>query len=733
MKIVSAERGSALVLVLFFVVLIGLLSTPLLFSTRQGQLNTIRGEQSERAYYLAETGALIAQRALYEAVRHEQYRLTPDHLNSIIQRISAVPDVLYDSASPQVTLEGGANDNLQLVSTGQSKAISRTIRLNFNVNPGTPGDGADKYSVPGGIFGQEAVTPTITAGKLQIFKRPDGDIIAQDDTVPKAKYDADFTEYFNAQFNQKPAPLDPVAIPAASPLRVPETPLNVYTYTNPDTNKLMLKAGSLASYALSPGSSNPVCTPSAGSVIIDLSNSDPINCDIVSGGDITINSNWNNLTVNGNIIAAGKITFNTNWANAVTVKKNIISGKTLSVGNMSGKFHVVNGSMSSKENILFEQMSALEIGESLISGFLSTANADSTGIKFNQIGDRLSIGKDLSSQGYIYFSKQLGGWGTENKIGQALLAGKGVYFEGFRRLAIGSPNNSLSMFRSQGTVTFNANWDKLEIWGPIAADKDIFFNSSVNDMTVHGAIRSDGRITFNNTVSGLTVQGPIAATGHVMFNNTLSSARVSGSISSKGSITFKSTVGGLNLLGAGSSILAGSDILFQNTITGLTVPGSLGSDGSITFANTIAGTEIGGSIYSGGTLTLSNAVDGLQIKGSIYTNSTVIGSSNTFPNMTVDGTFLSKGSIEFNNSITGLKVGSYMATMGDINFKKDIGGSPPSFGGLSAGRQIGVFPSYYGNPEFRNRTVVRVKRNPPTGGGSPSSPPTIEFGGWQAR
>jgi hypothetical protein len=701
MKIKQNERGAALILVLFLVAIIGVLSAPVILSMNQGVTNTVKGETAEQAYYTAETGALIANRILYEAVERNKINMSPANITRLVTDLNAQGNLLYNGTIkatrptwniPNInTVTNDCSSGFQLSADGTSTRahINSTKEVILTLKC-TQGSGTQQttsvYTDPAtGIFGVEgvgiAMTPAPSGNPTGENKlsTPSGTNIALNKTVNNAQYTTQFTTYFNEQMATRPLPKDPLTPLIPFPVALSGNTLSV-NYRQPVLYDSTLNIVP-ASYALTPGtrtvnSSQGTSVLSKGNITISGNNQTiTIAGDLVSGGDIILDCGTCIINVTGNMVAKNEIRMS-NWNETINITGNMVSGGRMTFNTVA--LLSVGKSISSLKNIDFTNtLERLNVSDSVIVG---TPDAGNDGIKFSSINE-LKINGYFSSLTAINFSNTLGNIAPPNKVGLSIIAGKDFIISGFTRLDVGKSISSLT------------------------------------------------KVNFSNILDTINVlDGSIISGGDIVFN-AVKNLNVAGDISSKAKINFSNTIEFLKMTGSGSILSSGETVF--NAIKDLTMSGSISTPSNINFSNTIEKMAMTGSIYSGGTLTF-NAITNMDT-GNIY--ATTINTNNTITDLDITGSILTLGSLNF-QSIGSMTVTNYMGAIGNINFNNGIGNTPkPLLGGITSGGSIN-FPSW---AQWDNNSWINLQYTPPANATSsgntstePATNPTISVGSFSS-
>ncbi|WP_207952938.1 hypothetical protein [Paenibacillus agricola] len=695
------ERGAALILVLFLVAIVGLLSTPLIMSTLQGANNTVKGETKEQAYYIAETGALVANRIMLEAVGRavDPINLGPNNVARMVEDLNAQGNFLYNNTNKPVwtiPIVGArdCSDTFAINSAGTSNRAHITSTQNINltlvctqaiaqaVTPiptptPTPTPTQSKYTDPAtGIFGAEgvsgAITPTPSYYGAPVgysedkLGSQDGTSVTRIKTITAQQFATQFNEYFDAQMVIRPLPREPLTPLIPFPLTLSGNTLTV-NYRQPVVYDSTLNIVP-ASYTLTPGtktiSSSQSSALHTGNITISGSNQTvTITGDIVSGNDIILDCNNCIINVTGNMVAKNEIRM-TNWNETIQISGNMVSGGQMSFNTVA--LLSVGRSLSTQKNIDFTNtLNQLNVKDSVIVG---TPVSGNDGIRFSGI-DALKIDGYFSSLTAINFSNTLGNIAPPNKVGLSIITGKDFIINSFTRLDVGKNISSLT------------------------------------------------KVNFANTLDTINVlDGSIISGGDVVFN-AVKQLHVAGDISSKLKVNFSNTIEYLKMTGSGS-ILSGSETVF-NAIKDISMTGSISTPGNVNFSNTIEKMAMTGSIYTGGTLTF-NAITSMDT-GNIY--ATALVTNNTISDMDIKGSILTKGSLNF-KSIGNMTVSDFMGAIGSITFSSGLGTSPkPLFGGITTGGNIN-FADWAKNDK---NAWINLEYHPPanaTAGGGTLPTPT---------
>jgi hypothetical protein len=719
---IANERGSVLILVLFLVVVIGVFTAPLLLTTNQGQTNAVRGENAERANYMAESSLAILKRALI-VMNPPSPAVQLTQLNQFIHTINNSNLVIrYDGRDYSPGLADAivnANGFVEVTSTGSYgnvAAAAKNVAFTFMLSNSAT-------NAPPGIFGENLVIQGATAADLTKFKTPTASSVPAADTnteyVP-ADFRTELNDHFTKVWLDVPAAETPDTFTAST-----TTPISAvgylagayHTCTNGDYTY------NTSSTSVSPSPSRK-CT---NNISIDSQNRTMvINGDVIAGNNITINGAEANITINGNLVAGGTISCSGNKISKLTVTGSIIATGNI---NFSGCYFDAN---------------SVTVGSESSLGSISSNND----ITFQQI-------KGLSVYGSITAARNIIFKDTETKL----------YVK-----------NNISS--STGTITFDGNLKALDVDGSIIAPGNIYFKLVDNHATIDGDISSNSAITFSDNVNGLVVGGSIKSQGAMLFQNVIQAygsqvTEVKGNISSNSTLTFNTNVSGLKV---GGSIKSLGNLLFRGVIqkagsNATTISGNISSKGTV-FFNTnldyvvLEGSLIGNGITFNGTPQNNTIIKGsiyntspeldlvfktnvdFNITGSIYSNRGVdFQNQLTINKLDIDGSLYAKKNVNFSGNIENLDIeGSLMSQDEQVNFRSQINkmrvddfiaaGKKVTFQGISGNSVTLGGISSYDKVDFNGNVNGRITIDYSAPGeyasGSSSSPGSakIQFGSW---
>lgn len=711
------EKGSSFLLVLFLVFLIAAVTAPLLLTVSQGQLFSIRGENTEKAYYTADSGAAIFKRALQEAYRsNSNFVLKETHINTVIDQINnniSNSDLPIEVSHVKPGLVGEFIRGYQVTMKGTAGAErvqrDKTITLNFFTYDPVSSQG----EIPG-IFGRELTVQGPSAAFLmEYFRLPDNMQLTSADfelDYKTPQFMQELDEHFAMVMNASDRPS--ARMPSAS--LVPEQPLKAADFL-PASYASCSDPFNQASTA---GSPLPGRSCSGNVTINGQNKTMVIQGDVMASGDITLNAMDGNVIVNGNVVAGG----------------NIGCSSKLSRLTITGHL-IANGSINM--NCLIENNDSLMIG-----GTVSSTNGDITftnrikgiaidgsltaknNIVFSDIDNKLQVKQNISSStGSIQFN----GSNTYGlTVGQSVMAAGPISFRTVHGPTIGSH------IMSGGTITFSDQVNGLYAGGSIISQGNMAFgliqSYGGKRSEVNGDISSNGSLTFNDHVSGLITGGSIKSRGSVVFaRNIQQGSQIGGDISSLSGITFKGNLDGVVVRGS----IIGDGITFeQHPQAGTIIHGSINSYSSVNFYQNVDFT-VGKSIYAERDITIASGktVNKLYIGDSMYANNDIFFGGNV-DNLVVQGSVMSKNHIDFEGFINAMKIEDFL-TSKIINFNKNIAGSQTKLGGISAQNKLD-----FKNQLYINGTIV-IDYSPPGeytdwSGGGTAQPGAVVFSGWSS-
>lgn len=611
MKNLKKEHGSALVLVLFLVLVIGLMTAPLLLSTNQGLHATIRSENAEQANYTAESGAAILRRAIIESVRVRQIRMDASQINQLIGAINSA-NVTINGTKPQLKpLSDLMQDSNQigfrqttLATVGDgSRARSKEVTLSFRVGNGSaggygPADGGTGTGV--GIFGYDGTAKDIV-NQLQYFEKVSGEEITNNEIL-KPSFEKTYKLFFNKQMDMRPA---------------------IMTAPFPHD---VAKNGSVLNVKF-----NSAGTPTAFPITRtgDYSVTQQtlvINGDLIVERDLTFPNYVNSIEITGNVIAGGDIRFY-GYINKFKVGKSMIAGGSIAFNGINSL--TVNGDLSSEQGMMFPQsLTTGTIGGSILAG--------GGEIKFDYIqsltvGAGGGTGHISNSNGDIHFTGEI----TNLKLpsGSVIAGGSDKGEISFQNITSASINGNLS---AKDNITFQRQVGNLMISGPgsIVA-KEIKFEDYITKLEMSGDLSSESSLDLKG-IGNLKVGGNIYAKGELEFDEYIGSLVTGGHmIADKIDFDKDKNIGSMKV---GGGMFAQEKLEFPY-IQSLTVKSFIASNDKIEFDKGIATPPpvIGGIATP----------DKIDFKGGYYRYPTILidywppgstGSANgSGPSVTIDG------------------------------------------------------------------------------------------------
>jgi|GEM_PF-2849238 len=673
MESIKNERGSALVSVTYLVLLLSMITVPLLMFVNQGATNATRNAESEKAYYAAESGSTILQRALTEAINTSQIHMDATTINTVVAainskqlQVNSLPLTLGNLQNTRTIADGqplfATEQTTTVAYTFNTRARTQSSTLRFKVDPGSASTNAYAYNT-NSIFGINAVVPnqSMVTNKLQDGSTPATPNDAPQQAITGAEYNNQFNTYFDAQVAARPQPLTPEAL---TPVPSPNPPLSNYTLT---PGALTIDANRSGA-AVSGNILVKCCQSGYTSTLV-------INGDVVSAGDINV-QDFQEITINGNLIAGGNIKFNS-YINNLTINGDMIAGGDVNVVGYVNNFKVTGSVMTGGSN-----------------GFSMPGGARI-----------IDIGGSLTSTSNITISSFDGGM----TVGGSILATK-TYTVGK-----GEVFNVTNGEISAQTLIVNGNVNHLSVAKSIKAKDPISFNSPFQTFVVGGNVSSQGDISFNQNVNTLKMSGGSIISGGNLLMQSVNTMMMSGSLSAANSVNVRDTIGYGNI----DNIVASNDITVK-ALNDMNMSGSLSAGHNITFADGSTGSlKMGGSIYAPNQLKLTYVAD-LSVGGSVYAGNTAM--SDTIGSLAIEGTFLSKGALAF-KYIRELTIGGFLGSEGQISFV-ETGSSPkPTFGGITT--PVGV------TIQSSSTYPIVLNYNPPGGtDSSAGSNPIITFDNW---
>lgn len=555
MTYLKNEQGSALILVLFLVLLISALSIPLLLATSQGYTNSHKGENGEKAYYIAESGAAVLKRALYEAIVGNGVGMDQAGINQAIAAMNSDPPRLYNNSAAPVL------EQAVLVSAqDDAQTIAQTTLGSFGIDPVRRTKSiTQQYLVVSGnsagtthsaLFGKDVVSGSA-------FNNPEVKMFENYFVTPNAAnnynptldaisgFDDEFDAYFNAKMAGKPAPL--------APLQALDVPLSGYSLasncpaiTQSQTgvtcqNDIVVKNGKSAEKIVINGDLVSAKSISFPEYIKEIE----INGNLLAGEAITL-SNYQKLTVNGSIVAGGKLAFN--GASEIKVAGTISSKSDIGFGVISTSLTVGSSIVSSKD-VSFGYLAHLNVASGSISGgggiaFNGAIGSGNVGqsiiageeVKFGYIG-YLTVGQSISGKPVAFADI-----GKLTVVSGSIISGSNATFGYITDLTAGG---SIS---SAGSISFQ-NIGTASIGGSLYAPANLNFQY-ITDLYVGGSIYAGNGngstgLRFNGVIGKLAVVGTMLSTNKIDFPY-IGSMTVGSFIGTKDKITFNGTAGSAN-------------------------------------------------------------------------------------------------------------------------------------------------------------------------------------------
>lgn len=574
----SNERGSALLLSLFMVLLLMLLMTPLLLSLSTGYATSAKGGNWEQANYIAESGTSIARRALLEAVTNYNVSLGNDEIKAFINNdFKNNPPKLYENTvAPVPELRPGKGTALELITTGEYgiDQVKRKKQLSLEIKV-TTGDGSGSENAAGeGIFATNVVVNgtlnsqctdqgnTMSCQSLyeKKMRQPDYKEIVSMNYVSKsyASYEEEFMAYYQSVFSKKPERTLPLEVPA-SPIKNSSLSNSAITITETENrNKPAL-------------SKEDITIKSSGSSSITIDG------DVISAKDVIFDGYFSEIVIKGNLYAGGSIRF-TNSINTMTVK-----GALYVNNDYNGRVQnlTVGGPFTGKNNVSFESEQQLRVGGSIISG---------SNLSFQYL-PLLEVQGSISGIANVTFQSQ----GTNNAvINGYVVAGNQLTFHYVNKMEV------LNGFSAKNITFAGAFHTAVIKAGSIVSDGDLNLQW-VKNINVSGDI-SGTNITFSDQ-EDVIIGGTIYASDNLRLAHTRK-LEVGGSIYA-GS---KKGAGGMTITNNLDNVLIKGTLLTTNDLTfpyiiNTTVKSFVGSLGTITIRQTSGD----GSLRLGG-ITAGNGV-----------------------------------------------------------------------------------------------------------------------------
>ncbi|WP_281887231.1 hypothetical protein [Paenibacillus sp. YYML68] len=547
MKMIRDQKGSALMLVLFVVLVIGLMATPLLLSTNQGLQQSVRSEKSEHANYAAESGAMIMRRALIESIGVRDIAMDQQQINQVIQSTNGL-NVTVNGTRPQLNplanVTPGKNQILFSQTTtaaageGQLRR-EKQVTLSFQVVTAAgraygPADGGTGTGT--GIFGKDAVAQNV-GSQLVYYEKSNGDEIeyyAKKDEIPKPDYTKAYTIFYNSVMSKQPNPLT-----APLPLDVSKNGVLIEV-KDPVTNVTTSYARSLFTYDKSK-------VKIIGDLIVD--------------GKLEFDKWIDDVEITGNLIVNGDIVFKES-INKFKVGKSMIASGSITMSKSVASW-TIGEQMSSEKGIAFND--ALDTAS--IGGSIRAGEGD---ISFKYIKSlTLENGNISSSKGNIKFEGDVTSLNLKNG---SIIAEDSIKFENITSASI---KGSISAMQ---TVTFAKQVGNLTLTGSGSIiGKKLDIPGYITKIDMSGSMSSNTEIKFDG-IGNLKVGGSMYADDKISFGEYITNVQVGGNVISD-KIDFNKTIGTLNV---GDGLYAQEKIDFPY-LHSLTVKSFVGSNDKITF------------------------------------------------------------------------------------------------------------------------------------------------------
>ncbi len=636
MRRIMNEQGGALNLVLVTVVMLSVLIAPLFMTLEEGEAQSIRAQNEERAFYMIESTIDLVSTALNQAINIEDISLGPTEFDHFVTAFNNLPIEYFGNADhrPQLRFVEGVPHVLEVTVTVGSgnTAVERTMQLDLAAAP--LGELLENPLL--GIFGQPAVaSQDIIDDGGNYFREADSTIISPNNqnlntSISLESYTKQFDGYFNAVMAERPQ----------------------FTMES-----ISLEAPDLSGYTLTAGHSPIIYND------VDYA--------LTYAGDITFSPPENDdpLTVNGDLIAGGDIYF---WKGKYGDDYNIIiNGDVITNGTVDFNDHIKSLTVYG-DFIAGDDLSFMGIENLIVTGDFRTTGH----LFFGNYLDYAQIGGSLSAQSITFSDGEFGGNIVEMVVDGAILSKGDLSFYSIDAMTV---NNGI---RSEGEINFDYI-SNMNVKNSIKSRGHLYFNNTVENTYIEGDLASQHNLEFTSLddwIYGLHLTGSGNIIGHNIVFTEIGNMTMTGSIVAGNIIEFEE-----NIANKGDEI--GGIVTCPASINGpcLSVAGSIYAVNSIyTYDN--VNMDIAGSMYAGNLISFGGHLNNVMIGGTLLAG-TSIECFEYITALDVNSYVATKGYITFYDGVGAVELGgisaggtiSYNVFYGTVFIDENPPPNPPAY------------------------------------------------------
>lgn len=668
-KYFRSERGSTLMMVFGFILVMALLIAPLAANANIGLLQVKKSGNYETAFNKAQSAMTIFDHMYKELESNEAYPYTKQDIVNLVGQIDSMKAELDLREIKLIEVNGVPRSVVFYAEDGEGNQ-NRSSKLTYRLQqlpiivatppptptPDIPAATATPLPTP-----TPAATPkpqpTINPSSTRVIQNkvindnlfclctsPNSDDKSFiNHSYNKSSFQAEFGYYIDYYLQDKFTQQTQYKLIAS----VPSTALDstipfpvVPAASSSGTKEIVNSGAGIVGYG--------------GSVKITHDNQDVVNISSVSegkaieaAGNLTIaDDNWRPaMNIQGDVIVGGNLSTNAN--SYLTFGGNVYVAGNLNLGNIKEAVFtgdlIVLGNLTTNNSIEVLKVQ----GKLIVKG----------DVLFGNVVSHFMVGSDMTIHGNYKSTNTIQSFEVRGKLTVAGNMNFSGTVEGLIFI-----HADMTVYKDFESQTIKS----LEVNGKLTVVGNMKLSGTVNEYVI---VRSDMTIMKDfvvNTIKKIDINGIFKINGSAYFANSVQELfNVNSDFIALGKIHFTNTVQKLNI---GGNMITGQSLIFAQPVTESSIRGSLLVTGDSDFRNTTEKLIIAGDFISKGFIHFNNVISNLSVSGSIVSGAEFTNSSG-IRLLAVGKDLLVKTNFTIANITNdGFKMNGYFMVYGDAVF-----------------------------------------------------------------